>query len=71
MSLRRKQGEFGALTAGLDTSTPSAEDKPKKALNNVKLVGKHDGKIEGIRYFRCPDREGLFVRPSNLRIVLT
>ena len=71
ISLRRKQDEFGALTAGPDASTPAAEDKQNKALNNVKLVGKHDGKIEGIRYFRCPDREGLFVRPSKLRIVLT
>ena len=74
MALRTKQGEFDAPIAGSDVlnasrSIASAADKQKEALNNARLVGKHDGKIEGIRYFRCPDRTGLFVRPSKLRVV--
>jgi hypothetical protein len=73
MTLGREQSGFGACMARPDasSSTPSAEDKQNEVLNNVKLVGKHDGKIEGVRYFRCPDRTGLFVRPSKLRVILT
>merc|ERR1712187_262162 len=28
------------------------------------MVGQHDGMEQGVRYFRCPPRHGVFVRPS-------
>lgn len=30
-------------------------------------VGKHDGAVQGHRFFRCPPRTGLFVRPTAAR----
>lgn len=34
----------------------------------VHLRGKHDGSVESVRYFKCEDRRGLFVRPRDLRL---
>jgi|EP01047_Picozoa_sp_COSAG01_P036221 hypothetical protein len=36
------------------------------AKQTAKLVGKHDGKLNAMRYFRCPPRTGIFVRPMQL-----
>ena len=30
-------------------------------------VGKHDGEVDGQRYFRCQPQHGLMVRPDALR----
>jgi tubulin-folding cofactor B len=29
-------------------------------------VGKHDGEVEGERYFQCRPKHGAFVRPENV-----
>jgi Ca2+-binding EF-hand superfamily protein len=78
VALRKKRAEFGAVEEESMAPRPegargvamTAEEKEKAELNNARLAGKHDGKIEGVRYFRCPDRTGLFVRPSNLKLIL-
>lgn len=74
LGLHKKQTEFGkgAAAAGVavDRDTPVPQEEREKAMNNAKLAGKHDGKIGGVRYFRCPDHTGLFVRPSGLAIIL-
>lgn len=33
-----------------------------------KPVGRHDGSINGVAYFSCPDNHGLFVKPRKLRL---
>ena len=32
----------------------------------ITLLGKHDGTVKGVRYFKCKDRHGLFVRPDKI-----
>merc|ERR1712094_153781 len=29
-------------------------------------AGKNDGQVEGVQYFSCPERHGLFVRPDKV-----
>ncbi|CAM9970810.1 unnamed protein product, partial [Heterosigma akashiwo] len=29
--------------------------------------GKHDGTVKGVRYFLCPQNQGVFVRPDSVR----
>ncbi|RIB24205.1 CAP Gly-rich domain-containing protein [Gigaspora rosea] len=31
-------------------------------------VGKHDGVVQGERYFSCPDKYGAFVRPNKVKV---
>ena len=30
--------------------------------------GKNDGSVKGVRYFNCPQKKGMFVRPKNLKL---
>ena len=55
----------GFALGGPDAAPQTAQEK----ANNARMVGKHDGKHEGVRYFRCPDRCGLFVRPASLELI--
>jgi dynactin 1 len=32
-------------------------------------VGKNDGSVQGTRYFSCADGHGMFVRPSQVKII--
>ena len=32
----------------------------------ITLLGKHDGTIKGIRYFKCEDKHGLFVHQDKI-----
>lgn len=36
-----------------------------------KEIGKNDGSVDGVRYFRCPPQYGIFVRACQLKIVET
>ncbi|CAG8523399.1 3702_t:CDS:2 [Acaulospora colombiana] len=31
-------------------------------------IGKHDGVVQGERYFSCPDKYGAFVRPNKVKV---
>ncbi|CAG8463548.1 1672_t:CDS:2 [Acaulospora morrowiae] len=31
-------------------------------------IGKHDGLVQGERYFSCPDKYGAFVRPNKVKV---
>lgn len=33
------------------------------------VVGKNDGSIEGVRYFQTDPQRGLFVKPSEIKII--
>ena len=33
-------------------------------------TGKHDGSVEGVSYFTCPPRHGLFVKPESVRLAV-
>ncbi len=35
-------------------------------LELISQNGKNDGSIQGIRYFECDKRHGIFVRPNKL-----
>ena len=41
---------------------PSSSLPPLSPLSD----GRNDGTIDGIEYFRCTPRHGVFVRPANL-----
>ena len=30
--------------------------------------GKNDGTVKGVKYFECPPKKGMFVRPKNLKL---
>ena len=32
----------------------------------VTILGKHDGTVKGVRYFKCRDKHGLFVRQDKI-----
>ena len=32
----------------------------------ISILGKHDGTVEGVRYFKCEDKHGLFVRQNKI-----
>ena len=34
----------------------------------LQVQGKHDGTVQGVRYFSCPPKKGIFVRPKNLKV---
>ncbi|TPX55706.1 hypothetical protein PhCBS80983_g05089 [Powellomyces hirtus] len=31
-------------------------------------LGKHDGSVQGVSYFKCPDKYGAFLRPNKLKV---
>ena len=45
------------------------EEERRHSQQIVKLLGKHDGKYEGVRYFTASPRSALFVRPRALTII--
>ena len=34
------------------------------------MQGKHDGTVQGVRYFTCQPKRGIFVRPKSLKVSL-
>ena len=32
----------------------------------VTILGKHDGTVKGVKYFKCKDKHGLFVRQDRI-----
>ena len=30
------------------------------------ILGKHDGTVKGVKYFKCKEKHGLFVRPDKI-----
>ena len=32
----------------------------------ITLLGKHDGTVKGVKYFKCKDKHGLFVRQGKI-----
>ena len=45
----------------------SPEDSPEWAQRlYLFAVGNNDGSVDGIRYFLCPPRKGLFVKPETV-----
>ena len=32
----------------------------------VTILGKHDGTVKGVKYFKCKDKHGLFVRQDQI-----
>ena len=32
----------------------------------ITLLGKHDGTVKGVQYFKCEDKHGLFVRQDKI-----
>ena len=32
----------------------------------ISILGKHDGTVEGVRYFKCEDKHGLFARQNKI-----
>ena len=57
LSVRKPKAPRGK---GLPASDGTEQLKPTG-------FGRNDGKLSGVRYFRCPPSTGLFVRPAALR----
>jgi dynactin complex subunit len=41
----------------------------KSSLLKISIVGKSDGSIDGVRYFRTDAQRGLFIKPGDFKIL--
>jgi len=56
--------------AGLIKYIGEVDFKPSATMIGVELdesLGKHDGSVDGKRYFQCPNGHGIFVEPKLIK----